>query len=241
MSQNNQSKVIILSIVSVAFILLSFVMWNGIGQTEVQAASDQINNDSLGDNEDAIDHDAELVAEDEKEKKAVASALSDPKVSKYTDHALSIDHQFYPSGDGVEDLILHVAGKEKVVGDWQTGQTVIYSKHEIKAKFTKGKISSVGVTPLPDKTYSIVFSEDEKEIISTVMQDARVQELLKGRNPIYVMAIYSGTALLNPDANCPPESCEIVKIVQVNTKKVINVWVNPSADHIANIVPSEGW
>jgi hypothetical protein len=184
-------------------------------------------------------------AEEKREKDAIDVALKDPKVKKYRKGAEGLDTYWRPvkkAGKVFDEVTLRWVEKRTVTGDWQTFQVRSYTGiYDITVLLKKGKVMSVDVTELPDKTVTQTFTEWEKGVISIAMQDARVQELLKGRKA-FVNGIHVGASLFDPAFNCPIEECVVVGILkEESADDALAVWINPIAGHVAKTGYSEGW
>lgn len=189
-------------------------------------------------------NDAELAAQEMKQCDVSAKVLADPTVKQYTDRAFSVDYNFeLAEADGIPDEVTVVTvAKKTAVGDWQTSQTWTYTGiSEIKVLLQNGVITSTDVTPLPDITRTVTFTESEKAIIHAVLQDSEVQDLINDRNYVYPLTVYEGTYLGNPAADCPPTSCVVVRFGQDGGNEVLSVWLNTASEKVRQIVPTKGW
>ena len=102
-------------------------------------------------------------------------------------------------------------------------------------------MTSVDVTPLPDVTTTVTFSESEKVIINSALQDVKIQKLLDGRKPIHPISVYPGTYIDNPKYDCPPGSCVVVRFGVADSNKVLAAWVNTSTNEVQIIGHDTGW
>lgn len=252
-----KDRQLVLVVLSVVTVITSLLAWGEITRTDVgvqvtenQALAQSVLTD-LNDVEPytaedlQTEVDLEQALQDKRERDAINVALEDSKVKGYTKGEKGVDAYWKPvkkQGKVYDEVTFRWVEKRTVTGDWQTSQTRLYTGiYDVKVLVRNGKVTSVDATPLSDKTVTQTFTEVEKGIISIAMQNANVQELLKGRK-VFVNGIHVGTALFDPALNCPVENCVIVGFLKENSAKdALAVWVNPSAGHVAKIAPSDGW
>jgi hypothetical protein len=176
-----------------------------------------------------------------KTKIALEKALADPEISKFTNGAFGVNQHFYPSEitqADMDNLIIHVYGKRNVVGDWKSSYSVTWSNNtDIEVKMIGDQIKSITPSRVPDVSATIVYDDEQQQIIAIVMQDPSVQQLIAGKNT-YVRTIYDSIAMGH---ECPPGSCAIVFIDKVDRKEIVEVKVNPTTERIIDIRTVGEW
>jgi hypothetical protein len=198
-------------------------------------------------NIDPVDEALQKIDEerDKKEAESYAKVQADPKVKKYTDNARIVKRDFRPAewrNDVSDEVKMEVFTKKTVVGDWHTALTWTYSgRYDIKTLLTNGEVTSVDITPLPDKTSTITFTETEKVVIAAILQDSEVQRYVHGRDHVYPMSVWYGTYLVYPGYDCSPGSCAVVRFGRGDTNEVLSVWINPESSEVQKLSVTGGW
>jgi hypothetical protein len=174
---------------------------------------------------------------DAKESSSYAVALADPRVSRYTANAYNFNNEFFPKGvDGrsFDEVNLKVLTKQTVTGDWTASYEVIYSEiNEIKVELDDGAVREVSVNAVPDETRTIVFTEQQKDLIRTVLADSKIRQQIAGKDNVYVLGVSGG--VYSPV--CQPASCWAVTLQQANTKNTLVALVNTSTNQVVKLYP----
>lgn len=182
-----------------------------------------------------------IAAWEANEKLANQIARTHPEITKYTDRALFVDSEFYPAAlveDKTDRLYMHIFKNRSVVGDWRTSYTVTVSGHyEIVADFTGLEITKVRVTPAPDQTYNISYTDENKQLIARVLEDPNAQKLLSSDN-WFVRHIHS---TVDWGSICPFGSCHSILIDEKERNETVGIVINSDTNQVIQVGATPGW
>lgn len=173
----------------------------------------------------------------------VRQVLAEPQVANLTENAYSviIENNFEGYDELPNTLTIWVTGNRTVQGDWETTYTITdYNRTVIIVRLDGTDVESIELKPARDSMRTFGFSEKRQEMIRMVMEDGEVQDLLKGKDDVYVYHIRDwGVGSLAGD--CPPGSCAIVSMRQVYEDESLSTVVNTKTGKVAHVGYSEGW
>lgn len=176
------------------------------------------------------------------EKIAVPIILSDDRVAKITNGALSVHHEYYPmefSGLPSDSVEIHVVQQSHVEGDWQTSyKYTTTGRYDINVEYGGGKVISVDVITLPDFVETRTFDDKQKEIVSMALSDAATKEKIGERTDTWITGVYSETFI---NGTCPYGSCHVVTIMAENSNEAFAVWVNSDTGKAVSFTTSTEW
>jgi hypothetical protein len=179
-----------------------------------------------------------------REKDIFATALADQRVSAYTENAYTVNHDFTPHElrDSIfDELVIHTVNNKEVRGDWQTSYAHTWrGLTDIELTILDGNIHSINVIPKEDVTEIIEFTDDEKSIIRTTLDDQRVKNLIEGREGVHIRNLYHST-YFEKYWDCPPNNCTSVIITKENSKAAVVADVNTLSNKVIRVTTSGDW
>lgn len=132
------------------------------------------------------------------------AALADPRVQEVLSTAVlnQTDYDIRDTGDVVT---INTWGKTWVTGSWQNGYLISYAdgkKVEVSGDRKTDAVVSVNITPREDKVSNWSFSDNQKKLISILVNDTRFQNDFAGKSDAsdYYMAVVRNTAADDPDS-----------------------------------------
>ncbi len=151
--------------------------------------------------------------------------LTSPEVLSYVKPAYTYDLNIVqdPFATNLSNALINVTEAQNVSGNWTGGYEVTYSGIMLNAtvQFTTPssyQLISVGVTNLPNKTYSISYDSQQQHIIQVTLSNSTVEGLLSNFTKYYVNEVSglvgNGTGFY------------YVSIPQVDGPKAVSVSVN---------------
>ncbi|MHB8568513.1 MAG: hypothetical protein ACYC7D_14955 [Nitrososphaerales archaeon] len=123
--------------------------------------------------------------------------LTSPEVLSYVEPAYTYDLYIVqdPFAANLANALVNITETQNVSGNWTGGYQVTYSgimMLNATVQFTAPssyKLISVGVTNLPNKTYSINYTSQQLHIIQVALSNSTVESLVSGFSSYYVNAV----------------------------------------------------
>jgi len=115
---------------------------------------------------------------------ATAAAFADPRVQEVLSTAVRNQTDF-DLLDTQDLTTIKTWGKRSATGSWENGYAISYADGkvvEILADRKTNTIDSVNITPREDKVSNWSFSDDQKRLISLLVNDQRFQNEFAGKS-----------------------------------------------------------
>ncbi|MGI0036034.1 MAG: hypothetical protein ACRD98_09220, partial [Nitrososphaera sp.] len=131
-------------------------------------------------------------------------ALADPRVQEVLSTAV-LNQTDLELRDNQDMAIINTWGKTRVEGSWQNGYLISYAdgkRVEVLVDRKTNSIVSVNITPREDKVSNWSFSDNQKKLISILVNDTRFQNDFAGKSDAsdYYMAVVRNTAADDPNS-----------------------------------------
>jgi hypothetical protein len=197
-------------------------------------------------NEIAIQQELDRI--DAKERATIAAVMADERVKEHVKGALQVQSDFVPSeyreNTDMDKVTLTVTSTETVEGNWQSSYTSkLTGMFALEIEVKDGTIVSIEKKPLSDLGGEYTYSDAEKEMIKTALQDPAVLTALKekedaGKN----IAITIRSEKLDfPAYNCPMNQCALIFLREVNSHATLEVWLNTAEGKVVKTEAADGW
>jgi hypothetical protein len=197
-------------------------------------------------NEIAIQEELDRI--DEKERVTVALVMADDRVKEHIKDALQVDSNFVPSeqrqNTDMDKVTLTVTGEETLEGSWETSYTSkLTGMFTLEIEVRNGTIMSIEKKPSPDLGGKYTYTDAEKEMIRTALQDPAVQTALKEKEDAgKTVAITIRSQQLDfPAYNCPMNQCALIFLREVNSHATLEVWLNTAEGKVVMTKQADGW
>ena len=160
--------------------------------------------------------------------------LTSPEVLSYVEPAYTYDLSIVqdPFAANLANALINVTETQSVSGNWTGGYQVTYSgimMLNATVQFTAPdsyQLISVGVTNLPNKTYSISYNSQQQHIIQVALSNSTVESLVSNFSKYYVNEVSglvgNGTGIY------------YVSIPQVDGPKAVSVSVNAAITDVVS-------
>lgn len=190
----------------------------------------------------------EQIRIDEKERATVALVMADDRIKEYVKDALQVDSDFVPSeyrqNTDTDKVTLTVTGKEILEGSWETSYTSkLTDMFALEIEVKDGTIVSIEQKPLVDLGREFTYTDAEKAMIKTALQDPAVQAALKVKEDAgkTISISIRSDKLSFPAFNCPMNQCALIFIREVNSHATLVVWLNTEEGKVVKTEPADGW
>lgn len=191
----------------------------------------------------------ELLRIDEKEGTTYRTVIEDDRIKEEIRGALQVSiSNFVPSehreNTDMDKMTLTVTGKKAVEGSWETSQTSIFTGvFTLEIEVKDGTIVSIEKTLLPDQHTVHTYTDVEKEMIRTALQDPAVQAAVKEKEGAGIATSISirSEKLSSPAFNCPMSHCALIFIREVNSHATLAVWLNTEEGKVVRMNAVDGW
>lgn len=196
-------------------------------------------------NEIAIQEELDRI--DAKEGTTYSLVMSDDRIKDYVKDARQVSSDFVPSENrqniDTDKMTLTVTGKKSVEGSWETSQTSVFTGNfvlEIEVK--NGTIMSITKLPLADQRAVFTYTDAEKEMIRTALEDPAVQAAVKEKEDAgKALSIGFRLKIDFPAYNCPMNQCALIFIREVDSHATLAVWLNTEEDKVVRTNAVDGW
>lgn len=183
---------------------------------------------------------------DAKEGEVFALVVSDERVKAEIEGTHEVTSDFLPSERRVNSdadlMTLLVTGREVLTGSWETSyKSVLTERFSLTIEVKDGSIISIEKKTLEDLGGVFTYTDEEKELIRTALQDSNVQSAVKQKEDAGLGLAVSLRPIANPTMDCPAEGCWLIVIRQVDSHATFLVWLNSTEDKVIKAKAMEGW
>lgn len=211
-----------------------------------EGETEEANQAILAEDESSEAIERELARIDAKEGTAFALVMADDRVKAELEGTHEVTSDFLPSeyrsSTDMDRMTLSVTGREVLTGSWETAYTsTLTDRFALVIEMKDGTITSIEKKPLDDLGGVFTYADAEKEIIRTALQDSFVQAAVKQKEDASAGLAISLRPITNLAINCPPESCWLVVIREVNSHATLVVWLNSEEGKVVQTKAVDGW